>query len=42
MKTRVKQIDDTIMNCKQKSTKFKPVLKSKISSVNSTPYAQQS
>lgn len=42
LKSRLKQVDDTILNCKQKSNKFKPVLKSKAPSVTQTPYAQQS
>jgi hypothetical protein len=39
LKSRLKQVDDSILNCKQKSNKFKPVLKSKVPSVTSTPYA---
>lgn len=39
LKSRLKQVDETILNSKQKPNKFKPVLKSKVPSVTSTPYA---
>jgi len=39
LKSRIKQIDDSIISSKQKPAKFKPVLKSK-SSINSTPFVQ--